>query len=667
MSENNENNTSTQIASLSNDNEYYGKSLLQDSMERLARNRFAVIGLIIIILNILMAIFAPFLAPRGYADQILEDNNAAPEWVIALFPILDARDAIWEMDRIEGGEIVTETGQELKEGDLIVSFDELTVSAPLDGIVFANEFRIDLFPADMELPQYDISSADNVAPAFTPIRAGDVIFDDVTSPVQGMTYLAGDTLYVLPRLTWRSDQGEAVVETGDVVEAGDVVMIADDGTELTAPLPGTIQAARTGVKLYIFPVERISVPEDVEFVNRPGRSGTEVAAGDVFFGDVSAPIDGLAYLNEDEIIIFRLQNWELGAGIPIIENGQMVSANEALIDYSPLNVYANMDGTVLINDEAIRLSPLEVTSFDLSGAGEFSTTNGQEVATGDVMFGTEAALERGWFYFNGDTGYFAPYNTGYMQVRNEYPLGADYLGRDMLSRLIYGSRVSLAVAFVGPLVATILGVTIGLVSGYFSGWVDNVIMRIVDIFYAFPTLLLIILMMAYFRSGAFSSPDMEGTIGYYMFKADESLGGMLFIFIGIGITSWIGLARLTRGQVLSARENDYVLAARALGASNYQIIWKHVLPNVAGPLIVAETLTIPGYIRSEAFLSFIGLGVNPPTPSWGEMISRGAQTISTYPFQAIFPALALFIIMFAFNFLGDGLRDAFDPRLRGVD
>lgn len=258
---------------------------------------------------------------------------------------------------------------------------------------------------------------------------------------------------------------------------------------------------------------------------------------------------------------------------------------------------------------------------------------------------------------------------GYIRVvdGSEFPLGTDDLGRDMLSRIIYGARVSLAVAFVGPLTATVIGLTMGLLAGYLGGWVDNLIMRIVDIFYAFPSLLIIIMMMAYFRSGAFSTPEAAGTFGAILYQADRGMGGMLFIFIGIGLTSWIGLARLTRGQVLSVRENEYIVSARAMGASRFQIITRHVLPNIMGPLIVAETMTIPGYIRAEAFLSFIGLGVNPPTPSWGEMISTGASAIQSYPYQAIFPAFALFLIMFAFNFLGDGLRDAFDPRLRGVD
>jgi oligopeptide transport system permease protein len=252
----------------------------------------------------------------------------------------------------------------------------------------------------------------------------------------------------------------------------------------------------------------------------------------------------------------------------------------------------------------------------------------------------------------------------YAKISTQFPLGADYVGRDILSRLIYGTQISLSVAFVGPLIALLVGTVYGLISGFFGGRVDNIMMRFVDIAYAFPTILLIILMMAFFRS-TFAESE-PGTFAYLMNALDRRFGGMLFIFIGIGITAWMGTARLARGQVLSLREQDFTMAARAIGASSGRIIFRHFLPNVIGPLVITVTLNIPQYIAFEAFLSFIGLGVNPPTPSWGSMISDGAQAIRTYPHQAIFPALALSITMFAFNFLGDGLRDALDPRLRGA-
>ncbi len=254
---------------------------------------------------------------------------------------------------------------------------------------------------------------------------------------------------------------------------------------------------------------------------------------------------------------------------------------------------------------------------------------------------------------------------GYVKTSTDYILGADALGRDLLTRILHGSRVSLLVAFVGPLVALSVGLLVGVTAGYFGGWVDNLLMRFVDIMYAFPTLLLIILLMTFFRL-SFNSPE-PGTFAFTVGRLDQSSGGMLFIFIGIGLTAWMSLARLARGQVLSVRRKEYIEAAHSIGARTPVIIWGHIIPNILGPIVVAETLTIPSYISYEAFLSFIGLGVNPPTPSWGAMISEGARSIASYPNQAIFPAIALFFVMFAFNFLGDGLRDALDPRMRGVD
>jgi len=257
-----------------------------------------------------------------------------------------------------------------------------------------------------------------------------------------------------------------------------------------------------------------------------------------------------------------------------------------------------------------------------------------------------------------------PSMRAYANTTTAYPLGADYVGRDLFSRIVFGARVSLTVAFIGPLISLLIGVTFGSISGFLGGRTDNVMMRIVDVLYAFPSLLFIILLMAFFR-GTFAKPD-PGSLAYGISQLDARMGGMLFIFIGIGLTAWETMARLTRGQVLSVREKEFIEAARTIGSSNVRIMFRHILPNILGPLVVAETLAIPGYISTEAFLSFIGLGVNPPTPSWGSMISDGSQVVRTYPNQVVFPALALAITMFAFNFLGDGLRDALDPRLRGT-
>ena len=257
-----------------------------------------------------------------------------------------------------------------------------------------------------------------------------------------------------------------------------------------------------------------------------------------------------------------------------------------------------------------------------------------------------------------------PFMAGYARISDSYAFGADYVGRDILSRAIYGARVSLTVALVAPLISLFIGVIFGSIAGFFGGRVDNLMMRVVDVLYAFPTLLFIILLMAFFR-GTYAHPE-PGSFTYIMSSLDQKMGGMLFIFIGIGVTAWETMARLTRGQVLSVREKEFVEAARTVGSGNRRIMARHVLPNIIGVLIVYETLAIPAYIATEAFLSFIGLGVNPPTPSWGIMIANSASAVRTHPNQVLLPALMLAITMFAFNFLGDGLRDALDPRLRGT-
>ena len=248
----------------------------------------------------------------------------------------------------------------------------------------------------------------------------------------------------------------------------------------------------------------------------------------------------------------------------------------------------------------------------------------------------------------------------YANFSTKYPLSADYLGRDILTRTIYGARVSLSIAFAGSFVSLLVGIIYGMTSGYASGRVDSLMMRVVDFLYAFPFLIMVILLQTYFKALARRGSGVG--IGSAIINLNNELGGMLFLFIAIGLINWLGMARITRGQVLSYKQMEFVEAARALGANDTRIMFKHLLPNILGPLIVAETLAIPGYIFIEAFLSFIGLGVNAPTPSWGIMISEGVQAIRSYPNQVLIPAVALSLTTLAFNFLGDGLRDAFDPR-----
>jgi oligopeptide transport system permease protein len=239
--------------------------------------------------------------------------------------------------------------------------------------------------------------------------------------------------------------------------------------------------------------------------------------------------------------------------------------------------------------------------------------------------------------------------------------GTDGLGRDELSRLIYGSRISLAVALVDVLIVLLVGVPLGLVAGFFGRWLDVLIMRTVDVLLAFPNLLLVIVVITYLRA-VLDQP--RGPLLAIIGTLDGITGGLLGVFIALGLVSWLTVARLVRGQVLSLKEKEFVEAARMVGATNRRIIFRHLLPNTLAPVIVAATFGIPGAIATEAGLSFLGLGVRPPLPSWGILIAEGVRNMRAFPHELLFPAVVLAVTLICFNFLGDGLRDALDPKLK---
>ena len=242
--------------------------------------------------------------------------------------------------------------------------------------------------------------------------------------------------------------------------------------------------------------------------------------------------------------------------------------------------------------------------------------------------------------------WIAPHSYSYQNLElgaqppsSEFFLGTDTLGRDLFSRILYGARVSLLVGFVATSVALVIGVSWGIVAGYFGGRIDSVMMRIVDVLYGLPFIIFIILLMVIFGRNIW------------------------LLFGAIGAVEWLTMARIVRGQVLTIKTQEYVLAAQAMGVSNIQMFRKHIYPNILGPIAVYATLTIPQVMLLEAFLSFLGLGIQPPMSSWGTLIRYGVESMEEYSWLLIYPGLTFTITLFALNFFGDGLRDALDPKI----
>jgi ABC-type dipeptide/oligopeptide/nickel transport system permease subunit len=234
----------------------------------------------------------------------------------------------------------------------------------------------------------------------------------------------------------------------------------------------------------------------------------------------------------------------------------------------------------------------------------------------------------------------ANFGSIYQFPSREFPLGTDQLGRDVLSRMIYGARVSMLVGLGSQVIVVLLGVPLGAVAGYIGGRTDILMTRFIDVMYAFPRLLFVILVMS-----------MLGA-------------GLMNIFIALGLTGWVGIARQTRAQVLALKEKEFVEGARALGARGWRVLTRHILPSALTPIVVSVTFGIPEAIFTEAALSFIGVGINPPTPSWGQMVGENQQFLRSYWYLCVFPSIAIAVTMLSFTFFGDGVRDALDPKMK---
>lgn len=240
---------------------------------------------------------------------------------------------------------------------------------------------------------------------------------------------------------------------------------------------------------------------------------------------------------------------------------------------------------------------------------------------------------------------FPPFTGPDGQFSWTHPMGTDNAGRDQLARVLQGGQISLFVGIISTLVSLLIGVSYGAIAGYVGGRLDNIMMRIVDVLYSLPYVIVVIVLLS-------------------MFRSQTARGQLVLLFIALGSVSWLTMARIVRGQVLSLKNQEFVLAAKATGVSTPRIIFRHLVPNTLGPVIVYATLTIPQIMLTEAFLSFLGFGVQAPLASWGSLASDGIQNIAIFPWQLIFPGVTMALTLFSLNFLGDGLRDALDPQMR---
>ena len=257
--------------------------------------------------------------------------------------------------------------------------------------------------------------------------------------------------------------------------------------------------------------------------------------------------------------------------------------------------------------------------------------------TPDYIPSHDVKLSRSYPPFTGPNGEFSWL----------HPMGTDNAGRDQLARVLQGGQISLFVGVISTLVSLLIGVTYGAIAGYVGGRLDNVMMRVVDVLYSLPYVIVVIVLLS-------------------MFRSQTPRGQLILLFIALGSISWLTMARIVRGQVLSLKNQEFVLAARATGVSATRIIFRHLVPNTLGPVIVYATLTIPQIMLAEAFLSFLGFGVQAPLASWGSLAADGIQNIGIFPWQLIFPGVTMALTLFSLNFLGDGLRDALDPQMRTV-
>jgi len=512
-----------------------GNSLMKDAWKRLKQNKMAVLGMGIVVVYAILALFAPLLPIHAYDEIILDHQNLPPSW-----------------DKTAGDLMMNDKLNDLyfqawKSGRLVLTDD---LNAQIKENIKLNKTN------EVWTICRENGEAQLAAGTFAWSASDQKSIDRLQSKIDTDMFVEVEEMYY----------------TGN----GESTKLSKENSENL----NAIYAEMLGVDAS---VTAASIDKEVKSMIRNEVTARETANGD----------ETLAAEDIDSLVATEIKS--LGT------KGYEAKVQSALISK--------------IKNKSEKIATADIKT---------------KTKTSDIAFPFKETVEVS------DT--VSATVTASLKNSRHYLLGTDYSGRDMLARIIYGGQISMMIGLVGTLCSVFIGIVLGALAGYRGGRIDSLIMRTVDILYGLPYMLIVIICMAVFGRN------------------------ILNLFIALALVSWLTIARMVRGQIMSLKNSEYVEAARSMGAKTWRIIFKHMIPNSLSIIIVYSTLRIPAFIMQESFLSFLGLGVQAPYASWGSLISDGVASMTLYPWRLIFPSIAMTLFLFAMNFLGDGLRDAFDPQ-----